>query len=348
MNKFTLLLIAFCLSLSGVLSGCSRLPSSPGMDKAAPEPVEVEDVVLPQLSKSESLGMQSYMSGGRAIIINDRLYCMDFDENFTPALCSYDLTSGKPGNFTVLISDCVPEYLCAYGERIYFIDKKAGGNIESVDLYGGDRQIVKEGPCDFLRIYEDKMYYCDSARRFCVSSPLGAGEEIIMSETCYYPYVTGDSFIYQLGRNEQLYIKNLSTGIETELTDLPSYAPVIAEGRLYCTVPGGVLSIAADGLNPLKYELGEIQGTAELALIDDKIYIRGVSGGKEIREWNFSTENPKESFQYEICGNYSLCQYTDESFALYANYEAGGRIKSYTLIDDKGGQTQFLLGKSLY
>lgn len=346
MKNFKPLFLALCLSLSAALSGCVELPPPPGTE-TTPKLQKIENAVIPELSESESLAMQSYMSGGRAIVSGQRLYCMDFDENNKPALCSYDISTSNPSDFKVLVANCVPEFLNLYSDRIYFVNQNTGGNIESVNLEGGDWQTVKEGPCDFLRIHEDKMYYCDSAMRLCVSSPVGMGEEIIMTEAGFYPYIIGDKLIYQLSRNEHLYLRDLSTGVETELTEQPAYAPVIIGDRLYCTVEGGVLSMGADGLTPLKYELGEIQGIAEYSLRDGKIHVRGVSGGKEIRDWSFETEKPKESFSYNVTGSYSLCDYIDENYAVYTNYEPGGRIKSLSLVSQNGRESQFYSGKIL-
>lgn len=345
MKKITLFIIALCVSLSAVLTGCAKLPTPP--EKEAESKLQkVENVTLPQLSEAESLAMQSYMSGGRAIISGQRLYCMDFDENHKPALCSYEI-SPEPADFKILVSDCIPEYLNVLSDRIYFINKNSGGSIQSVDLEGGDLQTVKEGPCDFLRIYGDKMYYCDSAMRFCVSSTGGADEEVLMTEGVFYPYVVGDRLIYQLSRNEHLYMRDLNTGIDTELTDKPAYAPVIIGSRLFCTVEDGVLNIGEDGLNPLKYQLGRIQGTAEFSFHEGKTHVRGLSGGKELRAWSFETENPKESFSYNVTGSYSLCDYTDENYAVYTNYEPGGRIKSFSLEDKNGKESRFYSGKIL-
>lgn len=346
MKKIITNIMILCMCMTAALSACAELPPTPDTEDKAPLH-KIENAVLPRLSVGESLRMQSYMSGGRALILGQRLYCMDFDQNQNPALCSYDITSSKPSDFKILLSDCIPEFICSYSDRIYFINKNSGGNIESVNLEGGDRQTVKEGPCDFLSIHGDKMYYCDSSMVFCASSLLGVGEEIVITEPCFYPYIIGDKLIYQLFRNEHLYLKNLSTGIETELTDLPAYAPVLVGDRLYCTVEGGVLSMDTDGFNPIKYEIGKIQGIAEFSVRQGKIYVRGVSGGKEIREWNFETENPKESFEYKITGSYSLCEYIDENYAVFSNYEPGGRIKSFTITDQNGRESQFYSGKIL-
>ena len=346
MKKFTLFILALSASLSVVLSGCAGLPPSPSAENEQGLK-KVENPRIPELSQAESLAMQSYMSGGRALISGQRLYCMDFDGDNKPALCSYDISSAYPEDFKILVPNCTAEYLNVFSGRIYYINRNSGGNIESVGLEGEDLQTVVEGPCDFLTIHEDKLYYCDGAMRLCAVSPTGADGEIVMAEPVFYPYVIGDRLIYQLARNEHLYMRDLNTGLDAELTDQPAYAPVIMGDRLFCTVEGGVLNVAKDGLNPLKYQLGDIQGTARYSFDGSNIHVEGVSGGKEIRAWSFDTDEPKESFAYNVTGTYSLCDYIDENYLVYTNYEPGGRIKSFSLEDQNGKESRFYSGKIL-
>ncbi len=346
MKKTTLFLLALCVSLSAVLSGCAGLPLSPSAESRQ-KLKKVENPRIPELSRAEGLTMQSYMSGGRAVISGQRLYCVDFDGDNKPALCSYDISSSNPTDFKILVSDCAAEYLNVFSDRIYFINRNSGGDIESVGINGEDLQTVKEGPCDFLRIHGEKLYYCDSAMRFCTASVTGAEQEILMPEPVFYPYIIGDSLIYQQSENEHLYMRDLKTGADTELTDQPAYAPVIMGDRLLCTVDGGVLDMGMDGMNPLKYQLGKIQGTARYSFDGETVHVAGISGGKEIRAWSFDTDEPKESFAYNVTGTYSLCDYIDENYVVYTNYEPGGRIKSFSLEDQNGKESRFYSGKIL-
>lgn len=304
----------------------------------------VPDFNVPEIPEEESLKMASFMSGGRAWISDNKLYCMDFDENLEPVLASYSIDEGALSDFTVLTSDCVPEFLTEYQGRLYFINSRSNRDIESVACDGSDSRIVKAGPCDFLKISGDKIYYCDSKNRLYSMAADGSAESTVLPEACFYPYVIDDVLIYQRASDERIHMMELLSGADTELTDLPSYAPVIWGDKFFCTVSDGIYSMGLDGLELVKFTLPGIQGEAQYCRIGGKPVICGSVEYEGLCSWMLSADEPKDSFRLITSGSYRLLEHAGEEYAVFSEYEAGGRFRCFILTGPDGSERIFFAG----
>ena len=307
---------------------------------------KILNLELEPLCRDESREMMNFMAGGRARVINDTLYTMEFDGELRPCLGAYDIAEGGLENFRILAENCVPEFLNEYKGKLYYINRENNSAIETVAADGSGAKVLKAGPADFLNVRAGELYYTDSKLRLCKSDLEGKREQIILAEGCYYPYYVGEKLLYQKSRNEHLYIYNFKDGSDMEITDIPSYGPVIIDDRFYCTVEDGIYSTNLQGTEAVKYEIKDIQGIADYEAQDSGVKISGVCGNDGVYSWSFSPENPGDSFSKIPGGGYRLCEFRDESYSVYSFLEPAGRIKSFALFCPDGREIRYIKGES--
>ena len=226
MKKFLPLLLAALLAFG--LCGCagSDAPDEPEATQVVEEPDYV-----PAFSDAESAAMASFMNKNRALIYESALYTFDFDGEYRPVLARYT----PDGESVILADDCVPEFLLALDGRLYYVNTRRGGEIESIAPDGSDRQVLVDESCDWMQIYDGELYFCDGEAQFWHMQPDGSGKTLLLQGPCYYPYVFDGHVVYQDGRDECLYLASTATGETLQLSYVPAYAPVILGGELYAT-----------------------------------------------------------------------------------------------------------------
>ena len=306
---------------------------------------KILNLELEPLCPDESREMLNFMAGGRARIINDTLYTMEFDGELRPCLGAYDIAEGGLENFRILAENCVPEFLNEYKGRLYYINRENNSAIETVTAEGSGAKVLKAGPADFLNVRAGELYYTDSKLRLCKSDLEGKGEQIILAEGCYYPYYVGEKLLYQKSRNEHLYIYNFKDGSDMEITDIPAYAPVIINDRLYCTTEGGIFSTDLEGMEPLKYELSGIQETVQYFPKEEGIIISGLTGSGGIHSFSFNTADVGGSYRKTPGGGYRVQEYLGEDFAVYTDFEPAGRVKSFVFSPAEGENIRYMKGE---
>ena len=339
----TLLLLSLC--------GCSDSTTPP---EKTPEPqvtvIEGEAGLSTNFDTAASLRMASFMGANRALIHGDRLWCFDYDENASPVLACYTLTDGVPGNFTILQTDCVPEYICMEGDRLYYINNNGSAAIESIGTDGKDHQVLADEPCGFLQISDGELYFCDAAGRFCKAAPDGSGRQVLIDDLCCYPYVFGGMVLYQSGKDgESLHLLTLEDGTDRKLTSAVSYAPVIIENMLYYTQKTGEGSricrmTLETGVTEV-FDSPLIQGAAEFILVPGQGWmVRAVPADARLEQSSISLAKLDGGVWCQ--GGYSgyrLCDWAGEQ-RVDASYENGGRLRSFVLVDDSGRETEYMAG----
>ncbi len=331
-----------CIVLCGILlAGCGAVQGK------RPEKVNIRKVVnieLDPLSDEQSREMMNFMSESRACTAENRLYTADFDENYQPCLASYEINGKMLSDFRILVENCMPEFMTEYDGSIYYLNTANGRSVEKLSP-DGSREVLNSGPCDFLRVTDGSLYYCDSRQRLCKSGLDGTGEQIVMPEACFYPYVLGDKLLYQKARNEHLYLYDFADGSDMEITDIPAYAPVIIRDRLYCTLTDGIYSADLEGMSPVKYELAGIQGTVEYGIRDEGITISGIMDSNGIYSFSFDTENVKDSFKKIPTGGYTLREFAGADCSVYTVFEPSGRIKNFLYTSGQETELRYIKGE---
>lgn len=329
-KKYITLFSFLCLFLLGGCAGEEAAVSDTG-GQALPA-----DLTLPQLARVESVEMMNFMNMNRALVLDGRLYCLDFGNDWQPVLAEYALSEAGAERLGILADACVPEYLAQRGGRLYYINPLNGDAIESIGLDGSGRQVLNPGPCSFLRLVGDDIYYCDAAGRFCRAEGDGSGELVLLDERCAFPYLMGEKLLYQ-AEDGSLRLRNLDSGQDAELTEGPAGAPVIYDGRLLCPVPGRLISMGLDGQDRLEYPLPEAAG-AELLIENGELAVRGVSDENSPRQWAVQAGNAEKLPEYALYAGWRFCDYIDENLRLDAAYNPDGRLSRFVL---SGGATEF-------
>lgn len=343
LSIMTLLLFALC--------GCSDSAAAPENTPGSRETViENAPGLSTDFDTAASLRMASFMGANRALIHGDRLWCFDYDENASPVLACYSLTDGVPGNFTILQTDCVPEYICMEGDRLYYINNNGSAAIESIGTDGKDHQVLADEPCGFLQISGGELYFCDAAGRFCKAAPDGSGRQVLIDDLCCYPYVFDGMVLYQSGKDgESLHLLELEDGTDRKLTSTVSYAPVIIENTLYYTQKTGegnrICSLELESGATQVFDSPLIQGAAEFIPVPGQGWmVRAVPADARLEQSSISLAKLDGGVWCQ--GGYSgyrLCDWAGEQ-RVDASYENGGRLRSFVLVDDSGRETEYMAG----
>lgn len=331
----------FWLALAAALLLCACGKAAPD---SAPEK-EYRLVVSWELEALDAAGterMIRVMNGNRALIADGALYSLDFDESLMPVLVRYALRVEGLCEWEVLAEDCVPEWLTELDGRLYYIN---GGNIECVRTDGKGRRTLREGNCSYLQVREGRLYFCDEAGRFCTAGLDGKGEEILINDRCFYPFLLRDAVLYQSHSDgERLHLYRIEDGDNTPITFEPGYAPVIAEGRLYYTGPDGLVSTGLDGFDEESVPVSGLLGAAELLPQEDGYGLRCLTDENGPRQWTASAEAPEER-QYVAYSGYRLCDYVGDGYRVDAWYNPDGRIRCFVLSLPDGMETEYIAGR---
>lgn len=337
MKKFLPLLLAVLLAFG--FCGCagSDAPDEPEATQVVEEPDYV-----PAFSDAESAAMASFMNKNRALIYESALYTFDFDSEYRPVLARY--TPG--GESAILADDCVPEFLSALDGRLFYVNTRRGGVIESIAPDGSDRQVLLDENCDWLQIYDGELYFCDGEAQFWHMQPDGSGKTLLLQGPCYYPYVFDGHIVYQDGRDECLYLADTATGETLQLSYVPAYAPVILGGELYATEKTdagyGIYKLDFQSGTAKSYEGHVLASAAELFIragewqirypdVDAKQYVlplAAINGGAAECEYS----------------GYRRVEYITPEYLVESEYEAGGRIRRFTVCGADGAETEFMAG----
>ncbi len=303
--------------------------------------VEKPDYV-PELSDAESAAMSAFMNKNRALIYDGALYSLEFDGEYKPVLAKYT----AEGEYSVLAEDCVPEFLTAYGGRLYYINSRRGSVIESIAPDGTERQTLTGEGCGWLEIYGGELYFSDSEARYRHMQPDGSGDTLLLQGPCYYPYIFDGHVIYQDGRDECLYLADVSTGDTLRLSYVPAYAPVIIGSELYASER----TEAGYGVYKLDFESGTAKSYEEHILGSAaELYI---SGG----DWQLRYPD-SDGRQYSLsltalngeardCGyaGYRRVEYFTGEYLVESEYEPNSRIRAFVICGADGAETKYMTG----
>lgn len=309
----------------------------------APTPAFVlpEGRELAPLTPEESRAMARFLNANRVCLVEGRLYCYDFDENWEPVLARYDWEDGALHNYTVLAEGCVPEYLCYLDGWLYYLNRSGG--LERVPENGGTRELLRDGPCDWLSQRDGQLYFCDGDGRCLSWDPVTGEESLVLDGPCTWAYPLEGAVLYLSAADDGcLHLCWPEDGTDLRLTDTPASPALIWEDRIwYCS--GGVLhSVGLDGLVDTAYALPEADGAVELLPLEEGLCLRGIREETGPAQWAGPPEGP---FQRQARG-YRICEWLGGGVQIDAVYEPDGRIRCYLLQEENGVELSFLAGRT--
>ena len=335
-------LILFFLLAALLLCACGTGSGAAASPALAPDFTLAGGSRLPALEPEESRAMACFLNANRAFLRGDRLYCYDFDAAWTPVLARYTWKNGVLSDFTVLARGCVPEYLCLSEGWLYYIDRSSGA-LERVREQGGERQLLRAGPCRWLSLRDGLLYFCDEAGRFLSLDPFTDEENLLLEGPCAFPYpLEGGILFLEGGEAGCLRFRSLADGAETVLSAPGASCPLIWEDRLWYCCGGALHSVCLDGRDPLANALPAANGDIELLPTAEGLLLRGIRDENGPVQWAGMPEGP---FLQQPRG-YQICDWLGGGLRVDTVYEPDGRIRCYLLTGDDGTTLSFLAGKT--
>ncbi len=336
--------ILLVLLLALLLAACGRDEAEPagGELSAPPGSGSAVQHLLPSLSLEESQAMARFLNANRVLLAEDRLFCYDFDEDWSPVLASYRWEDGALSDYTVLARGCVPEYLCRADGWLYYIERSSGA-VERVPEQGGDRQLVRAGPCRWLSLRDGILYFCDQTGRFLSLDPARHQETLLLEGPCGVAWPLDGAILYRSERDGgRLYLHRLADGSDLALSAEAAGSPLLWEDRLWYCGGGALHSLDLDGQDPRVYALPETDGALELLPEEQGLSLRGIRELNSPVQWVGGPEGP---FLQQARG-YQSCDWLGGGLRVDTVYEPDGRIRCYLLQDEKGSHLSFLAGRT--
>jgi len=290
--------------------------------------------------------MMNVMSANRALVTEDALYTLELDEESRPWLASYRLEGQRLSDFQLLQESCVPKWLTEHDGSIYYINGENGDAIERLELESLEHKVLVEGPCAYLQIRNERLYFTDGQKRLCSMTADGTDMVTLLEERCCYPYIIGDALIYQSEDEGEILKLRFGLGENArtiELTEAAAYAPVIIHDRVFYTCDGWVQSMRLDGMAPVRCSSDIVAGAAEYVFEGGSWYARGISTGYGVQQWRCALpEGQAEDYPYT---GYSYCDFTGGGYRVDADYFADGRLRAFILYTPDGSRAEYLYGK---
>lgn len=342
MKKFVrVMALLLCLL---ALTGC-------GKEKKIEQPEESELQVLktrqlPAVSREETLGMLNHRLANRALLVGEQLYTLDYDREYAPVLMRYRLSDDMLTEATELALDCVPQWLCQWEDRLYYVNVRAGYAIESIGLADTERSLVREGPCHSLLIRDGLLYFCDGEDRLCSLQIDGSGEQVLL-ENCDCPWLWGDAVLYRnTADGGRLHLVWPQEESDVALTGPSAWGGVVQGSRLWYVEGNSLCSLSLDSLERTRESLPATIDPPELLMTGTQLWLRGVSDRNGPSQWTARSSAPEESLSYSDSTGYRLCDYLGDKIRVDTLYFPDGRVRCFLLVDALGMETPFIAGRS--
>lgn len=335
MKRLAALLLLLCLLLPACGTEAS-LPTDPPVPAETPSPAPTAaPPELPELSPEQSRAMARVLGANRVLLWEGRLYCYDFDADWRPALASYRWENGLLSDYTLLASGCVPEYLCALGEALYYIDRSSG-DLERVPLGGGERESLYAGPCSCLSLREGRLHFLDGAGRFLSLDPTDGEIRILLDGPCAFAYPLPGALLW-LARDGSGHLSGEST---VQLFSGSAQAPLLLGDTLWFCSGEALHSLAPSGERT--WLLPEHSGAVELLPTEKGLVTRGISEQNGPSQWEGFPDGPFHT----LPRGYRICDWLGDGLQVDTVYEPDGRIRCYLLQDAQGHSLRFLAGET--
>ena len=206
---------------------------------------------LPVFDAEAAMDMSNWMNYGRFVIEDDVFYGDFFldSSNYLQAVTFaivHEGTDLKAGPWKLLDGGCAAYFLHKRGDLLYFVEQGPDDDQDSSDIVcvgtdGSGRKVLVEGPCYYLRLVGDRMFFTDEANRLCSADLNGNDRQLLLDKEVYYAYpLSEDWVIYQDDAdNESLHLYYLPKQFDLKLNDEPSYEPKLVGSMLLYYIADG-------------------------------------------------------------------------------------------------------------
>ena len=344
MRRLLLPLLLFALLLSGC--GVTRLSLSSAEPTSSVVTVSTAGVSAVLFSAEETRKMSNFMLSNRFVHTGKTLYGSRHDSTGAPYLCRMKFTSGQNGMYVreteTIETGIDAQYLAVEGDVLYYLRvDSASGSAAICRLPSGSSapEVLDAGPCDFLSLHGERLYFTDAEQHFCSMKPDGSDRQTVLGDKAvYYPYLISDDFLlYQDDADgESLHLRYLPTGFDCRVAEGRMLGMILQGSMLYflqaeegesCTLCrtdlSGFLSSFRptehpDATNAFSVERGGQLGP-RFSINGERVNASNYQSCS-LELWQSLTDTAAEGFS-------SACQYVSEEFEIFYDYNAGGLIE---------------------
>ncbi|MBQ3077684.1 MAG: DUF5050 domain-containing protein, partial [Clostridia bacterium] len=193
----------------------------------------------PTFTDAETCAMSSFMAFGQYLVEDNVLYGLTHSASLSGGLAAMPFR--MKGDFPEFEESALLDggglacYLCKDGDTLYYIQNYE--RICRVKTDGSGREVLYEGPCDYLQLHEGRLWFTNADYHFVSTDLEGKGLVTVVDKEIYYPYfICSDWLVFQDDADdESLHLYNTTHGVETNITYMPAYNPVLVGSHLYFT-----------------------------------------------------------------------------------------------------------------
>ena len=284
----------------------------------------------PNFTIEETYTMGNFMGFGWYYIEDDVLYGLthtasnDGSLGATPFYMKGDFHEFEE---TAVLDDRGPaNYLTKIGDHLYYTLN--GNAICRMMLDGSGKETLYQGACDYLFTHQDRLYFTAENYRLVSTDLDGKDMQTVVDKEIYYPYfISSDWLIFQDDAdNESLHLYNTTYGTEVNLTDVPSYHPILDGHYLYFTqeADGRYYLCRMDMSDPENFSFEQSENPMpEAWLMIDEDYIYGPACDGMVKDqWKnlmCTVEYVKQAEMY-VWADYSIHHDLDENGLITGKY----------------------------
>ena len=353
MKRLCCLLLLGVLLLGGCAASAPEAVPTPLIEPiSTPETTDdpAEALRFPRTARGDALAMTNLLTANRFLPVGNTLYGLDVRDDGTPQLVAWQLTDGELSDCTVLAESVVPEWLTLADDALYWCNAAAGGRLERMQLTEESPEVetVLDDSCSALQVVDDTLYLCDSAHRFCRLTAEGNTDVLVDTEV-WYPCLHDGVLLYQNAADgETLHLRELASGTDRRLNDVPSYAPLCLDQVIwYSQGSGDGCAMASLDLRTgrgARYGSLIFRGEAQFVRDGGKWGVRLFKNEPAAIQLSGSLAGPWQEDESDL---YRMCDYQDEALRVDALYQRDGRLFCFALVDGEGQEQRFVSGTLL-
>jgi len=191
----------------------------------------------PNFDSNETSAMSSFMAGGWYCVKDNVLYGLTHINDNKPKLGAipFEMKGDFPEykETKVLDENGCMNYIQMEGDYLYYIRNYK--EICCVKIDGSDAKTLYTGDCDYLQIYDGRLYFTDADYHYVSTDMDGKDLQTVVDKEIYYPYfICKDWLVFQDDAdNESLHLYNVVVGEEFNLTNTPTHRPILDGTYLY-------------------------------------------------------------------------------------------------------------------
>ncbi len=293
-------------------------------------------------SAEQTRAMSNYIMYGFYHIEDGVLYGLSHIESNDGVLAA--MSFHMKGDFPefderfVLDAGGCANYVTKHGDYLYYIMNWE--SIRRIKLDGSDMEILYEGACDYFFIHDERIYFCDENYYFNSCDLNGGDIKTHIAREIYFPYfISSDWLIFQDDAdNESLHIYNMTHGTEMNITDFPSYCPILDGKYLY------FLDGEGENCNLCRVDMSDpyniVIDRSELKLASfdfliDEEYFYGPNNDRVVKEDWKKLGNRGDRLEV-------VEMYVSEEYTVYHKFDDAGYIsEKYLMSKTHNGGTSF-------